>query len=354
MKRTILGVGALVFAGLALYLTADRSIPMTTDARVKAIITPLVAQVSGTIVEVPAANGTFVEPGAVLARIDPSDFMLARDQAAAELDQVIQDIGAGTAGVAAAQAEVARAASTLENARVQSDRVFQLERDGVASTAQGDTARTDLQGAQSALAAAEAELDRVQSQLGPEGAQNPQVRRASAALAQAELSLQRTEILAPARGGITDLVVAAGAFASAGKPVLTFVDIGQVWIEAYLTENNLGHVQVGDRAEIVLDMHPGRVLQGRVASISGTTADNTETTPGALTAAPRRSGWLREPQRIPVRISLPGYEVGNPEDDLRFMINGQADVIIYAGESGVMNMLGAGLIRLSSILSYAY
>lgn len=354
MKKAVLGLGVLVVAGLTLYMTADRLIPMTTDARVKAIITPLVAQVSGTIVEVQAANGTFVEAGAVLARIDPSDFTLARDQAAAELDQVLQDIGAGTAGVAAAQAEVARAASNLENVRVQSDRVFQLERDGVASAAQGDTARTDLQTAESALAAAEAELERAQAQLGPEDADNPQLRRASAALAQAELNLQRTEIVAPARGGVTDLVVAAGAFASAGRPVLTFVDIGQVWIEAYLTENNLGNVQVGDPAEIVLDMHPGRVLQGRVASISGATADSTETMPGALTAAPRRSGWLRQPQRIPVRIALPGYEVGNPEDDLRFMINGQADVIIYSGESGVMNTLGAGLIRLSSILSYAY
>ena len=353
--RLLLGALTVFFvAGMAWYLAADRLTPMSRDARVKTIVTPLVPEVSGTLVEVTAQNGTIVAPGTVLARIDPTDFEIARDAAAADLDLALQEIGAESAGVEAAQASVARATSNLANVKVQTDRVFKLERDGIASEAQGDDARADLSAAESGLAEAKAQLEQARQQLGPEGADNPQVRRASASLAKAELDLQRTAIVAPSRGGVTDLVVASGAFASAGKPVITFVDIGQVWIEAYLTENNLGNVDVGDPAEIVLDIHPGRVLEGRVASISGATADGTETAPGSLTAAPRQSGWLREPQRIPVRIVLQGYEVGDPEDDLRLMINGQADVIVYTSDSPLLNALGRFAIRLGSVLSYAY
>jgi multidrug resistance efflux pump len=354
LKKLVSLALALSFTTLSWHLVADRLTPFTSDARVKAFITPLVPEVSGKLTVIEVQNGTIVTSGTVLAKIDPSQFEIARDKATADLQQVLQDIGASSAGIVAAQAEVARAVADLENVRAQTNRVFQLEKDGVSSKAQGDTSRAELAQTESAVDAANAELSRAQAQLGPEGENNPQILRATAELAQAELDLQHTEIKAPARGGVTDISVAPGAYATAGKPILAFVDLGQIWVEAYLTENNIGNVHVGAPVELTLDAYPGRILEGKVASISGIAADSTETTPGSLTAAPRQSGWLRQPQRIPVRIVLPGYEIGDERDDLRFMINGQADVIIYTGEHPLINMLGKALIRVSALLSYAY
>jgi lipopolysaccharide export system protein LptA len=51
---------------------------------------------------------------------------------------------------------------------------------------------------------------------------------------------------------------------------------------------------------------------------------------------------------------LPGYEAGSAEDDLRFQLNGQADVIMYLSDNGFLNLVGRTYIRVVSILSYAY
>ena len=75
---------------------------------------------------------------------------------------------------------------------------------------------------------------------------------------------------------------------------------------------------------------------------------------GELASAPSTTGFLREPERFPVRIILPGYEVGSAEDDLRFQLNGQADVIMYLTDGTMMNAIGRAYIKAVSILSYAF
>ncbi|WP_068116446.1 HlyD family secretion protein [Tropicimonas marinistellae] len=349
--RIVLLASVLVFMW---YLAADRLTPFTSNARVKAVITPVVPQVSGALVEVPAANGEIVETGAVLARIDPRAYRTDLERARAELDAAVQSIGASSADVEAAQAAASQATADLENVRLQTARVFELERKGLMSSAQGDQARAALADAESGLARAEADLKRAREQLGPAGEDNPAIRRALAAVAQAELELEWTELVAPSAGAVSDLAVAPGAYAKAGTPIMTFVDIEDVWIEAYLTENNLGRIGIGDPVEVTLDIQPGRILQGRVESLSGAVSIGNESKPGSAAAPPRSSGWMRAPQRFPVRIVLPGYEAADPDDDVFFQINGQADIIVYTGENPVLNVLGKGLIRAMAWISYAY
>ncbi|NDR55805.1 HlyD family secretion protein [Aliiruegeria sabulilitoris] len=353
MKTTIRLVGLLAVLLFAWYLLADRQTPFTSNARVKAVITPIVPQVSGIVTEISAANGEFVAPGTVLARIDKRPYEIARDKAQAELQTALQQIGAGSAEVEAAQARVSRAAADLENIRLQTARVFEMERKGLVAAARGDDARARLAETESSLTGAEADLDRAREQLGPAGEDNPGVRRALAALADAELRLEWTELQAPAAGVVSNLDIAAGAYAAAGKTLMTFVDSENVWIEAYMTENNLGRMSPGDRAEIVLDIHPGRVFAGRVESFSGAASVGSKGSDG-LSSPPRSSGWMRDPQRFPVRIVMPGYEKAELGDDISLQLNGQAEVIVYTGQNDLLNLLGRWYIRLSSWLSYAY
>ena len=63
---------------------------------------------------------------------------------------------------------------------------------------------------------------------------------------------------------------------------------------------------------------------------------------------------MRDPQRFPVRIVMASYEVGSEAHDIRRMVNGQADVIVYTGGNGLLNALGAAWMRLMSVISYAY
>ena len=130
----------------------------------------------------------------------------------------------------------------------------------------------------SEVSAAQSELERAKQELGAEGGDNPRIRSAVASLGEAELDLEWTTLKAPSRGAVVDLKVDEGTFAQAGQPLMTFISGDDVWVEAFLTENNLGLVSIGDPVKITLDVHPGRVIDGVVASL------------GAAASAGRASG----------------------------------------------------------------
>jgi len=352
MRATLMTSAILAALILVWYLVADRITPYTSNARVKAMVIDVVPEVSGQVIGVAVSNGQVVERGELLARIDRRSYQLKVDQARAELELATQSVGAGSSGIEVAVANLSAARANLVNAEAQASRLLDLERSGVVSKARGDNARKALETAKSAVSAAEADLERARRELGVEGADNPQIREAVAALGEAELALDRTALRAPARGLIVDLDVTSGVFARAGSRLLTFVSFEETWVEAYLKENNVANINIGDRAEISLDLYPGRIFDGEVASISYAASDGTFD--GALPSVPRATGWMRDPQRFPVRITMTGFEGGSENLDIRRMVNGQADVVVYTGESWLMNGLAALWVRLMSFLSYAY
>jgi multidrug resistance efflux pump len=270
-----------------LHLVADRYTPYTSNARVKAIIVETVPQVSGYLAAVAVTNAQVVEAGQLLARIDQRPFALQLEKARADLQTATQEVGASSAQVAAAQASLAPAQAMLENARAQSQRTFQLERDGVASHSAGDKMRADLLSAEARVSGAEADLERARQQLGAEGANNPRILAALATLHTAELNLQWTELHAPARGVVLDLQVAQVTYAQAGKPLMTFVSFDDVWVEAYMTENNLGRVAIGNPVELTLDVYPGRIFEGVVSSITIAAAASGQTGHSSLPQPPK-------------------------------------------------------------------
>lgn len=354
MKTAFRAFLAATLLVLIWYLFADRHTPFTSNARVKAVVTPITPQVSGPIIEVAVANGQVVQAGDVVARIDARPFEIALSQRQAELETATQAVGVSSAEVERAQAQVIRAQTDLDNIQVQVQRILELERKGIVPVARADDARARLSDAKASYDLAQADLDRAQENLGPQGQENPRIRAALAGLARAELDIDYTVLRAPAFGGVVDLSISEGVQAVAGKPLMTFVDGRDIWIEAYMTENNIGSISIGDPARIVLDVAPGRVLEGRVESITTAASDGSAQPADGLPAAPAAQGWLRAPQRFPVRMTITGYEAGSEDDDLRINLNGQADVIIYTGGNWLLNTLGAAYIRAVSLLSYAY
>lgn len=354
MKKTIRIAGVIALVIFAWYLMADRQTPFTGNARVKAVVVPVVPQVSGYLTAISVSNGSVVNTGDILAVVDPEPYKIAVAKARADLESATSDVGASSAEVELAQSNVARAQIALDNVKVQTERVFELEEKGLVPVARGDDARSQLAAAESQLAGAEADLVRAQEKLGAEGEDNPRIEAAVATLANAELNLQRTQLIAPSPGVIVDLVVDEGSYASPGKPVLTFISVDDVWIEAYLTENNLGNLSVGNDVEVTLDMHPGRVLKGVVVSNGYAASSGNDIKPGDLTKPPNASGWMRDPQRFPVRIHLPDHLGSDQTDDVLYRVNGQADIIVYTGGNFALNAVGAVWIRLMAVLSYAY
>jgi multidrug resistance efflux pump len=354
MKTTIRLAAVAAAVIFAWYLVADRLTPYSSNARVKAIIVATVPQVSGYVAAVAVTNGQIVEAGQLLARIDQRPFTLQVEKARGDLQTATQEVGASSAQVAAAQASLAQAQAQLENTRAQSERTFALERQGIATRAVGDQMRAQLLSAEGRVSGAEADLERARQQLGAQGADNSRIQVALAALHTAELNLQWTELRAPARGIVLDLQVAQGTFAHAGQTLMTFVSFDDIWVEAYMTENNLGRVAIGNPVEIALDIYPGRIFGGVVSSITLAAAAPGQSASSALPQPPKVTGWMRDPQRFPVRITMRDYSSGSEAHDIRRMFNGQADVVIYTETTGFLNALAAAWIRFMSWLSYAY
>ena len=349
VRRISLFVLILIVLMFSWYVIADRHAPWTDQARVQTYVVPVVSQVSGKVIEVNVSQDQAVKPGDVLFRIDPTDYELAVEDAASDLELAGQEIGAGTASVTSAQAGVVVAETQLEYVEAQSARVFELEEQNLYARSEGDKARAAVQAAQAVVVDAHAALDKAKKSLGKAGEENPRFRSALAALKKAQLDLERTTTLAPALGGITNLQIEAGHYANAGSPVMTFIEADNAWIRADFRENNIGNMKVGNAVDIVLDVAPGKVFTGVVSSIGFAVDSSASGDVGELASVDSRSGWLRDAQRFPVIIRFDG------EGTKGFRrVGGQADVLVYTGDNRIINTLGGWWIRTMSWLSYIY
>lgn len=347
--RIVLVVVVLLFVW---YVAADRVAPWTDQARVDAFVVPITPKVSGWVTAVNVGQDQIVDVGTVLVEIDPKPYELAVQRAEANLDIAGQDTGADTAAVAAAEASLATARARLRQDQQNVERLQRIhdQDPGAVSAAARDQALAGRDAAIAEKANAAADLEQAKQQLGKTGEDNARVRDAIATLEQTRIDLAATKLHSPSNGGITNLEVAVGHYATAGAPLMTFVSVSDVWIEAYLRENSLANIQEGDPVDIVLDTAPGRVWKGAVSSRGYAVQKPTSGQAGGLVTVKTNSGWLRDAQRFPVVIRF------NDDSARGFRtVGGQADVQIYTQNSNaVLNALGWLWIRFMSLLSYVY
>ena len=124
------------------------------------------------------------------------------------------------------------------------------------------------------LTSSQANLAKAREELGPKGADNPQLKEALATLGRARLNLLYTTVKAPAAGVVSNLRLPTGQFIGVGQAALTFIDTSTVWVSADFKENSLEYMSPSDRAEIVFDSLPGSVFKARVESLGWGVSQN--------------------------------------------------------------------------------
>jgi multidrug resistance efflux pump len=125
--------------------------------------------------------------------IEKKRFEIAVESAEAALVLTGQDLGADTAAVSTATANLASAEAQLDEAKAQGARIFTLEEKGLVAKAKGDEAREEIKTAQAQVDAAQYQLERAKQWLGDaDAADNPRMRAALAALEEARLNLERS------------------------------------------------------------------------------------------------------------------------------------------------------------------
>lgn len=350
--RKIVQVTLGVLLALFLYhLFVDRITPYTSQASIDTFLVQVAPQVSGPVVAVGVRDNHQVKKGQVLFRIDPLPFQIALRAAQANLAVAAQGADASAADVRVADAQLRRQRVDLAASQQLGRIVLDLSAKRALSETSAIRARADIDKTRAELTRAEAEAERARIRLGEAGNDNAQVRQARAAMEQAQLDLRNSTVVAPADGAVTNLRLSAGQFASRGQPVLSFIAAGPRWLTAAMRENQLGNIASGNRAYVVFDDRPGRVFPARVESIGWGIAQGGEAPTGQLPDVAAPSGWLREPQRFPVRIVL------DPPTDASDKLppgrsGAQANVVVLTRERSLMNPLARVWIWMIAKLSY--
>ena len=226
----------------------------------------LAPQVAGRVLEVNIKNNQLVKAGERLFSIDPGSYELAVQSAEAVLKSSQQSLDAGVSNIEAAKANVESAKANVWRTEQGTTRMRRIREDdpGAISERRIQSAEASLPTARASLSAAVASLESARSALGSTDQNNAQLRQARSSLNNARLNLERTAVYAPQNGLITDLRVAEGNFAAAGAALMTFIAIHDSWIQADMSENNLGNLREGDRVEVAFDVRPGKVFEGTV------------------------------------------------------------------------------------------
>ena len=342
---------AILLVLFVYHLFADRITPYTSQATIGTFLVQIAPQVSGQVVAVDVRDNQQVKKGQVLFRIDPLPFQIAQRSAEANLAVAVQGADSAEADVRVAEAAQRFQAVDLAASQQLGKIVVDLTAKRALAETSAIRARADIAKTKASLSRAEAEAQRARVRLGQTGKDNAQVRQALAAAEQARLDLDNSTVVAPADGAVTNLRLAPGQFASVGQPVLSFLAGGPRWVSAAMRENQLGNIAAGNRVYVVFDDYPGRVFRARVESVGWGIAQGGEAPTGQLPDISAPSGWLREPQRFPVRIVLEP-----PADASEALPPGRsgalANVIVLTREHSLMNPLAWLWIWVIAKLSY--
>jgi len=325
-------------------ILSSRFTPSTNQVRVQGLNLSLAPMVSGYITNVNVTLHSEVKEGDTLFVIDTKPFEIAE----INLENVTQNLTAGVSGVKAAAAQLNSARVRLDRAEKNWDRTQRVmaQNEGALSEADRDRSESSYLTAIENLSIAKANLEGQKTALGPTNANNPLVKSAISQLEKANWDLEHTAIVAPSDGVIESFNVEKGFFASAGRPIASLISNKTIWIQANFTENNLTHLNVNDAADITFDIDAGKVYKAKVMSIAyGVKTQNTN--PGDLPTVRTQQGWLREQQRFPVIIALEDDEIYS-----KLRQGSQANVVVYTGNSFILNTLAEFEIWLVSKLSY--
>src|SRR5262245_19762652 len=313
LRRVLLLAGPIVVAvaAVVVYLSGGRYVE-TDNAYLQADKVAVSAEVPGPVSEVLVQQNAAVAAGQVLFRIDARPYRVAVQRAQAQLAKARTDVAAMEASYREAAAKLDSAKTNLSFAEREFERQKELAEKKFISQASLDTARKALDLARQQVTAASQDLQRIAAGLGGQPGlpvdQNPSVREAQSALAQAELDLVRTQVRAPF-AGLAGLPPRVGQYLTPGAAAMAVVADARVWVEANLNETDLTYVAPGQRATVKVDTYPGRKWQGTVESVSPATGAQFSILPPQNATG----NWVKVVQRIPVRVTL---DVGQQDPQL--------------------------------------
>ncbi|MBA4397862.1 MAG: efflux RND transporter periplasmic adaptor subunit [Syntrophus sp. (in: bacteria)] len=201
------------------------------------------SKITGRLVSLMVEEGSRVQKGQIIARLENEDTIASRDQALARRK------------VAEANLEEARAEMNI--AALTYDRNKRLLERQIISKSEYDNAEARHKRAQAAVAAAEAAVS----------VSVAAIQGATVALDYSLIRAPFDAVVLTKNADIGDIVTPLGAAATAKAAVVTIADLRSLQVEADVSESNLGLIKAGQPCEIQLDALPDSRFAGIIHMI---------------------------------------------------------------------------------------
>ena len=251
--KILAGIILLSLVGGGIYIMRNLSQETTDDAYIEGRIHTIAPKVSGTVLKVNIEDNQLVKKGDLLVEIDPVDYILKVNEAAANL-------------------EVRKA--TLEQSVRDRDRAESLFNGKVIPKEKYEFALTAYNLAKAQMSAAKEQLN-ISRQ-----------------------NLRYIKIYSPVDGYVTKKSVEIGNQINVGQPLMAIIGLSDIWLTANYKETQLKNVRKGQHVRVKVDAYPGKVFLGEVESIMAGTG-------AAFSLFPPENAlgnYVKVVQRVPVKI----------------------------------------------------
>lgn len=208
------------------------------------------AEVGGQVRDSALAEGEPVALGAVLVRIDPTDYEIAVKQAQAERSALAAE------GTALAE-ELTTWRHHLETAQREVERYRALGARDLATRQQLDQAQDRAREAGGRVRILEGQID----------ANHARREAAAQRLALAESQLAKTVVRAPLAATVLVKAIEPGEVVQPGQTLAVLVDLSELELTVYLPEVEIGKLRLGAPARVRVDVYPERDFRARIQRI---------------------------------------------------------------------------------------
>jgi HlyD family secretion protein len=263
-----------LFIGAGLFL-AYREVPAPLQGQIDARTINVAPKITARITEHHVREGDAVTPGMVLVTLDSPEVRAkvlqaeaARTAADAQRDLVRE--GAREEEIRAAKAQWDKARTGAELAERTFRRIDALYQEGLLPLQRKDEAEANFRSAQDSAAAARAQYDTALA-----GARAQEKAAAAARVEQAAGSVAEINALAadqvleaPLAAEVDKVVLHPGELAPAGFPILTLVDLNDIWAVFNVREDQFEGIAIGAELTGTVPALGGRTVRFKVFYIS--------------------------------------------------------------------------------------
>ncbi|NNH87024.1 HlyD family secretion protein [Acinetobacter terrae] len=325
LRKIIRPIVLLVVALIAIFAIIHiwnyyNSEPWTRDGRVRGDVIQVSSDVSGLVTDVLVQDNQSVKKGQVLFKIDVARQAIDVEQAKSDLAKAKASLAGAEAELAQAQANVVKSEANINLADKNANRYSSLMEGAISKQEQDQMFATRDQShaehEQIVAAIAQAKAHIVQ--------QKALIEVATSHLHLTQLNLNRSEVVAPADGTLSNFELQQGNYVKVGQAVAALLNRQQLYIVGYFEETKLNKIYVGAPATIQM-MGDSEKLKGHVQGIASGIEDRERTsTSGLLANVNPTFSWVRLAQRVPVKIVLDEM----PKNELAFVAGRTATIHI--------------------------